>query len=44
MEGKVDGRLADTKLVYGIVVDKIMSHLQMPKEDLAAKISILTWP
>lgn len=29
--GKVGGRLEDTMLVKGVVVDKDMSHPQMPK-------------
>lgn len=44
VEGKVGGRLEDTELVYGIVVDKDMSHPQMPKEIRNAKIAILTCP
>jgi T-complex protein 1 subunit epsilon len=44
VEGKVGGRLEDTELVYGIVVDKDMSHPQMPKEIKDAKIAILTCP
>lgn len=44
VEGKVGGRLEDTELVYGIVVDKDMSHPQMPKEIKNAKIAILTCP
>lgn len=44
VEGKVGGRLEDTELVYGIVVDKDMSHPQMPKEIQNAKIAILTCP
>lgn len=31
MEGKEGGRLDDTMLVKGVVVDKDMSHPQMPK-------------
>lgn len=31
VEGKVGGRLEDTCLVKGVVVDKTMSHPQMPK-------------
>lgn len=44
VEGKVGGRLEDTELVYGIVVDKDMSHPQMPKVIEDAKIAILTCP
>lgn len=31
IEGKVGGRLEDTILVHGVVVDKDFSHPQMPK-------------
>lgn len=31
IEGKVGGRLEDTCLVKGVVIDKTMSHPQMPK-------------
>ena len=31
VEGKVGGKLEDTMLVKGVVVDKDMSHPQMPK-------------
>jgi hypothetical protein len=31
VEGKVGGRLEDTMLVKGVVVDKDFSHPQMPK-------------
>lgn len=44
VEGKVGGKLEDTELIYGIVVDKDMSHPQMPKEIQDAKIAILTCP
>ncbi|MFH4979980.1 hypothetical protein AB6A40_006689 [Gnathostoma spinigerum] len=44
VEGKVGGRLEDTVLVKGVVVDKTMSHPQMPKELRDAKIAILTCP
>ncbi|EFJ11610.1 hypothetical protein SELMODRAFT_158694 [Selaginella moellendorffii] len=44
VEGKVGGKLEDTELVYGIVVDKDMSHPQMPKRIEDAKIAILTCP
>ena len=44
VEGKVGGAIEDTRLVYGIVVDKDMSHPQMPKEIEDAKIAILTCP
>ncbi|EDL82645.1 chaperonin subunit 5 (epsilon), isoform CRA_a [Rattus norvegicus] len=44
VEGKVGGRLEDTKLIKGVIVDKDFSHPQMPKEVLNAKIAILTCP
>jgi T-complex protein 1 subunit epsilon len=31
VEGKVGGRLEDTVLVRGVVIDKDFSHPQMPK-------------
>lgn len=37
IEGKVGGRLEDTMLVKGVVLDKTMSHPQMPK---TMKVSI----
>jgi T-complex protein 1 subunit epsilon len=42
IEGKVGGRLEDTTLVKGVVIDKNFSHSQMPKELKDAKIAILT--
>lgn len=44
VEGKVGGKLEDTELIYGIVVDKDMSHPQMPKRIEDAHIAILTCP
>lgn len=44
VEGKVGGKLEDTELVYGILIDKDMSHPQMPKRIEDAKIAILTCP
>ncbi|KAJ4798353.1 T-complex protein 1 subunit epsilon [Rhynchospora pubera] len=44
VEGKVGGKLEDTELIYGIVVDKDMSHPQMPKRIEDANIAILTCP
>jgi len=44
LEGKVGGRLEDTKLVSGILLDKPFSHPQMPKVIKNAKIAILTCP
>ena len=31
VQGKVGGRLEDTMLVKGVVIDKTFSHPQMPK-------------
>eukprot|EP00897_Mesotaenium_endlicherianum_P001310 jgi/Mesen1/1206/ME000128S00183 len=44
VEGKVGGKLEDTELVRGIVIDKDMSHPQMPKRIENAKLAILTCP
>merc|ERR1719199_1302994 len=44
MDGKVGGKLEDTRLVKGIVVDKDMSHPQMPKDIKGAKLCVLTCP
>jgi len=44
VEGKVGGKLEDTMLVKGVIVDKDMSHPQMPKTVKDAKIAILTCP
>ena len=44
MDGKVGGRLEDAQLVYGLVLDKDMSHPQMPKRIADARIAILTCP
>jgi T-complex protein 1 subunit epsilon len=44
IDGKMGGSLEDSKLVYGVVVDKDISHPQMPKEIRDAKIAILTCP
>jgi len=44
VEGKVGGKLEDTILVKGVVVDKDFSHPQMPKNLKDAKIAILTCP
>ncbi|KAI8441417.1 hypothetical protein MSG28_015027 [Choristoneura fumiferana] len=41
VEGKVGGRMEDSLLVRGVVVDKTMSHPQMPKD---VKLAILTCP
>ncbi|KAG8459216.1 hypothetical protein KFE25_005727 [Diacronema lutheri] len=44
VDGKVGGKLEDTALVRGIVIDKEMSHQQMAKEIVDAKMCILTCP
>lgn len=44
VDGKVGGRLEDTLLVKGVVIDKTMSHPQMPKELKNVKLAILTCP
>jgi len=44
VEGKVGGKLEDTMLVRGVVVDKDFSHPQMPKELKDVKLAILTCP
>ncbi|XP_037777531.1 T-complex protein 1 subunit epsilon-like [Penaeus monodon] len=44
VEGKVGGKLEDTMLVKGVVVDKDFSHPQMPKELKDVKLAILTCP
>ena len=31
MEGKVGGKLEDTQLIKGVIIDKEFSHPQMPK-------------
>lgn len=42
MEGKVGGRLEDTMLVRGVIVDKDFSHPQMPKVSITAVYSFNT--
>jgi len=44
VQGKVGGKLEDTELVNGIVLDKDMSHSQMKKDIKDPKIAILTCP
>ncbi|KAG6796955.1 T-complex protein 1 subunit epsilon [Apis florea] len=44
IEGKVGGRLEDTVLVRGVVIDKDFSHPQMPKRLENVKLAILTCP
>lgn len=38
IEGKVGGRLEDTVLVRGVVIDKDFSHPQMPKVKISQYI------
>ncbi|XP_057292403.1 T-complex protein 1 subunit epsilon-like [Hydractinia symbiolongicarpus] len=42
MQTKEGGQLDDTMLIKGVIVDKDMSHPQMPKEIKDAKLAILT--
>jgi T-complex protein 1 subunit epsilon len=44
VEAKVGGRMEDSMLVKGVVVDKDFSHPQMPKELRDVNIAILTCP
>ncbi|KAF9516999.1 hypothetical protein BS47DRAFT_590956 [Hydnum rufescens UP504] len=44
VDAKVGGSLEDTTLVQGVVIDKDMSHPQMPRVINDAKIAILTCP
>lgn len=44
LEGKPGGSLDETELVHGIVIDKDISHPQMPKLVKDAKLCILTCP
>merc|ERR1719155_34797 len=44
LQGKTGGKLEDTMLVHGVIIDKDMSHPQMPKEVKDAKMAILTCP
>ena len=44
MTGKVGGSLEDTTLIKGVLLDKDMSHPQMPRSVSDAKIAILTCP
>jgi len=42
METKEGGQLSDTMLIKGVVVDKEISHPQMPKDLKDVKMAILT--
>lgn len=44
VDGKVGGSLEDTTLVKGVIIDKDMSHPQMPRSLNDARIAILTCP
>lgn len=44
VEGKAGGKMEDTELVRGIIIDKEMSHPQMPKDIKDARLAILTCP
>ncbi|KAI0719165.1 chaperonin Cpn60/TCP-1 family [Cerioporus squamosus] len=44
VDGKVGGSLSDTKLIRGVLIDKDMSHPQMPSTVRDAKLAILTCP
>lgn len=44
IEGKQGGRLEDTQLVRGVLIDKDFSHPQMPKQLKDVQIAILTCP
>merc|ERR1712241_1599029 len=44
VEAKVGGKMEDSMLVKGVVVDKDFSHPQMPRELKDVKIAILTCP
>lgn len=44
VDGKVGGGLEDTTLIKGVLLDKDMSHPQMPRTVHDAKLAILTCP
>lgn len=44
IEGKQGGRLEDTQLVRGVLIDKDFSHPQMPKQLKDVQLAILTCP
>ncbi len=44
VEGKAGGKMEDTELIRGVVIDKDFSHPQMPKFVKDARIAILTAP
>ena len=41
VDGKVGGELSDTALVKGVVIDKNMSHPQMPKVQFTSSFSLV---
>uniref|UniRef100_A0A060SZV1 T-complex protein 1 subunit epsilon n=1 Tax=Blastobotrys adeninivorans TaxID=409370 RepID=A0A060SZV1_BLAAD len=44
VDGKKGGSLEDTELVRGVIIDKDLSHPQMPRQIDDAKVAILTCP
>jgi T-complex protein 1 subunit epsilon len=44
VQGKAGGKMEDTELIRGIVLDKDWSHPQMPKVVESARMAILTCP
>ena len=44
VEGKQGGRLEDTQLIKGVLIDKDFSHPQMPKQLRDVRLAILTCP
>jgi len=44
VDGKVGGSLDDTTLIKGVLLDKDMSHPQMPRGVENARLAILTCP
>lgn len=44
VEGKVGGRLEDSVIVKGVIIDKDFSHPQMPRSVKDARLAILTCP
>ena len=43
VDGKVGGSLEDTILVKGVIIDKDMSHPQMPKIVEDAKVRVVSY-
>lgn len=44
VDGKVGGSLEETMLIKGVLIDKDMSHPQMPRSVSDARLAILTCP